>query len=59
MNWTGYVVRGAVFAIVFTLIGTIVLSMPMPRVLVMGIVASIIWVILGGAMGLFKKRGDT
>lgn len=58
MNWMSYVLRGVVFAAVFTLIGAIVLSMPMPRVLISGVVAAVFWVILGHYIGLFKKRNQ-
>lgn len=58
VNWMNYVLRGAVFAIVFTLVGTLLLSMPLPRVLISGIIAAVLWVILGHYTGLFKKRNQ-
>ncbi|MBO8140687.1 MAG: hypothetical protein H0Z37_00730 [Firmicutes bacterium] len=54
MNWRKDLVRAALFALVFALLGHVVVPMPLPRALASGIMAGIVWVILGHWARLFR-----
>lgn len=59
MEWGRYIVRGIIFAAVFTLVGALVFSLPMPNVLYSGIFAGALWVVIGHYAGIFKKADRT